>query len=55
MPSLGEVCFQNWNLGLPVLEYGQKSEAKGSQLHFRHRRDHLRQGIWRPQGTGERA
>jgi hypothetical protein len=28
-PSLSEVCFQNWNPELPVLEYGQQSEADG--------------------------
>jgi hypothetical protein len=28
-PSLAEVCFQNWNPELPVLEYGQHSELDG--------------------------
>lgn len=28
-PSLREVCFQNWNIGLPVLELGQQSVLFG--------------------------
>jgi hypothetical protein len=28
-PSLAEVCYQNWNTELPVLEYGQSSELDG--------------------------